>query len=52
MCIRDRHEVAEGPYFTKKKDKNKIKTVPELNSRGHNKRVDRSKDMVDWAWIL
>ena len=50
--INSKHEVAEGPYFTKKKDKNKIKTVPELNSRGHNKRVDRSKDMVDWAWIL
>jgi hypothetical protein len=35
--IKSRHEVAEGPYFTKKKDK---------------KRVDKLKDMVDWAWIL
>tara|TARA_B100001996_G_scaffold309154_1_gene250766 strand:- start:47 stop:718 length:672 start_codon:yes stop_codon:yes gene_type:complete len=50
--IEDKHEVAEGPYFNSKKDKNKIKERPELNSRGHNKRVDRSKDMVDWAWIL
>ena len=50
--INSKHEVAEGPYFTKKKDKNKkVKTV-ELNSRGHNKRVDKSKDNVDWAWIL
>ena len=50
--IEDQHEVAEGPHFKNKEDGSIRAEVPDLNTRGHNKRLDRSRDMVDWAWIL
>ena len=50
--IHNKHEVVESPIFITKLDANIKKTLPELNSRGHNSRVGRNKDKIFWAWIL
>ena len=50
--IHNKHEVAESPIFTPKRNTNKKKVRSELNSRGHNRRVGIAKDKIFWAWIL
>ena len=49
--LHSKHKVVEC-QFIPKHDGNIIKTTPELNSHGHNRRVGISKDKIFWVWTL